>query len=123
MERGEKRSNKQDREYQGKRKEEVLHGRVDLPCSPQSTPEQMEGPEGTATCGEPMLEQIFLTGLLPVEKPTLQLRSVRRKEKQSSWLWIVTPLHILPVELRRVGVGRGVWSGVEHGSQAEKVLA
>lgn len=77
------RSKKQEREYQGKRKEEVRHGKADLPCNPQSTPEQMDVLEETATCGETMLEQIFLTGLLPVEKPTLQLRSVRRKEKQS----------------------------------------
>lgn len=119
-ERGGKGSKKQDREYQDKRKEEVLCVRTDLPCSPQSTPQQMEVPEETATCGEPMLEQIFLTGLLRVEKPTRQLR---RKEKQRILVMDCNPLFPSPTPLRRVGVGRGVWGEAEHGRQAEKVLA
>jgi len=39
----------------------------------------MDIPEGTATCGEHLLEQIFLTGLQPVEKPMPE----QRKERQS----------------------------------------
>lgn len=53
-----------------------------------------------------MLEQIFLTGLLPVEKPTLELRkSVRRKEKQSRLVRNGNP-HSHPTCTSQEGEGR-----------------
>lgn len=55
-----------------------------------------------------MLEQIFLTGLLLVEKPTLQLRNVRKKEKQSRLVMDCNP--IFPSHLHR----SGGWGWVEE---------